>query len=265
MILSASLSNLNFSALTSGGDNTSVASADDFGDEYEDLSDYQRFKLEQSKTGDNQPKSETIAEEDDFGDEYEDLSDYQKFKASQKPPEPVPRPRDVPSFDANQGEDDFGDEYEDLDEYQKFKLAEAKKPNPAPAADFGETYDDVSVLPPPPADHLSVKNTPLPPPPMEMLKRDLPQPPPRDLPAPPTEETKTNSSVTSGEPWANDFKNIYMGKWDCRPDEENELEFKRGDLIHILSQEFDGWWIGEKNYQVGLVPRDYLMQAYICT
>ncbi|PIK52914.1 putative src kinase-associated phosphoprotein 2-A [Apostichopus japonicus] len=250
-------------ALTSGGDGTSVGGEeDDFGDEYEDLDEYQLTKLGQGKKPDNAPTTQTIVEEaDDFDDEYEDLSEYQKFKATQaKPAAPALPPKEVPSFDPDQGGDDFGDEYEDLDDYQKFKMAGGKKEPEVTSSDFGETYDDVSIVPPPPDNHISVRDTPLPPPPIEVLKRDLPQPPSKELPPTPPEET---NGSTANEPWDKDFKNIYMSKWDCRPDEENELELKRGDLIHILSQDYGGWWIGEKDYRVGLVPKDFLMKAYV--
>lgn len=33
-----------------------------------------------------------------------------------------------------------------------------------------------------------------------------------------------------------DYINMYQGMWDCYPDEDNELMFKRGEIIHILSR-----------------------------
>lgn len=61
-----------------------------------------------------------------------------------------------------------------------------------------------------------------------------------------------------------EYENIYCGQWDCKADDNSELTFKKGDLIRILSKEFDtrSWWIGLLNGQVGLVPKTFLTQAY---
>lgn len=61
-----------------------------------------------------------------------------------------------------------------------------------------------------------------------------------------------------------DFEHIYFGKWDCSADASTELSFKQGDLIHILSQDYDteNWWVGELEGKIGLVPKEYLSPAY---
>ncbi|XP_052556083.1 src kinase-associated phosphoprotein 1 isoform X5 [Tympanuchus pallidicinctus] len=61
-----------------------------------------------------------------------------------------------------------------------------------------------------------------------------------------------------------DFANYYQGVWDCSGEHPNELSFHRGDLIYILSKEYNmyGWWVGELNSTVGIVPKDYLAAAY---
>uniref|UniRef100_UPI00358FD269 src kinase-associated phosphoprotein 2-like isoform X2 n=1 Tax=Myxine glutinosa TaxID=7769 RepID=UPI00358FD269 len=61
-----------------------------------------------------------------------------------------------------------------------------------------------------------------------------------------------------------DYKNVYQALWNCTADKEDELSFKRGDLIYVLSKEFDAlrWWIGELDNTIGLVPKSYLMEAY---
>ncbi|XP_027762153.1 src kinase-associated phosphoprotein 1 [Empidonax traillii] len=61
-----------------------------------------------------------------------------------------------------------------------------------------------------------------------------------------------------------DYASYYHGLWDCRGDHPDELSFRRGDLIYILSKEYDmyGWWVGELNDEVGIVPRDFLEAAY---
>uniref|UniRef100_A0A8C9SG70 Src kinase-associated phosphoprotein 2 n=1 Tax=Scleropages formosus TaxID=113540 RepID=A0A8C9SG70_SCLFO len=61
-----------------------------------------------------------------------------------------------------------------------------------------------------------------------------------------------------------DYKNYYQGKWDCTGDHPDELSFKRGDTIYILSKEYQnfGWWVGEMKGSIGIVPKDYLMELY---
>ncbi|XP_057681189.1 src kinase-associated phosphoprotein 1 [Corythoichthys intestinalis] len=62
-----------------------------------------------------------------------------------------------------------------------------------------------------------------------------------------------------------DYANYYQAVWDCQADASDELSFIRGDLILILSKEYnlDGWWVGELNGTVGIVPKDFLHPAYI--
>uniref|UniRef100_A0A8C9XLP6 Src kinase-associated phosphoprotein 1 n=1 Tax=Sander lucioperca TaxID=283035 RepID=A0A8C9XLP6_SANLU len=64
---------------------------------------------------------------------------------------------------------------------------------------------------------------------------------------------------------SSDYANYYQGLWDCQADESDELAFQRGDLIYIVSKEYNihGWWIGELNGTVGIVPKDFLHPAYI--
>uniref|UniRef100_A0A668TBB5 Src kinase associated phosphoprotein 2 n=1 Tax=Oreochromis aureus TaxID=47969 RepID=A0A668TBB5_OREAU len=61
-----------------------------------------------------------------------------------------------------------------------------------------------------------------------------------------------------------DYQNYYQGLWDCSGDHPDELSFKRGDAIYVLSKEYQnfGWWVGEKNGVIGIVPKDYLMELY---
>ena len=62
-----------------------------------------------------------------------------------------------------------------------------------------------------------------------------------------------------------DFENLYLGKWDCDADTAKELAFRQGDVIHVLSTDFEAesWWVGELKGKVGLVPKDYLSPAFI--
>ena len=61
-----------------------------------------------------------------------------------------------------------------------------------------------------------------------------------------------------------DCANMYYGRWDHVADNDKELSFKHGDMLVIVSRQYDdfGWWVGRLNGIVGLVPRDYLTPAY---
>uniref|UniRef100_F7DBH3 Src kinase-associated phosphoprotein 2 n=1 Tax=Equus caballus TaxID=9796 RepID=F7DBH3_HORSE len=61
-----------------------------------------------------------------------------------------------------------------------------------------------------------------------------------------------------------DYANFYQGLWDCTGDFSDELSFKRGDVIYILSKEYNryGWWVGEMKGAIGLVPKSYIMEMY---
>uniref|UniRef100_A0A8D0HPG5 Src kinase-associated phosphoprotein 1 n=1 Tax=Sphenodon punctatus TaxID=8508 RepID=A0A8D0HPG5_SPHPU len=63
---------------------------------------------------------------------------------------------------------------------------------------------------------------------------------------------------------ARNYANYYQGMWDCSSNHPDELSFQRGDVIYILSKEYNmyGWWIGELNSVVGIVPKGYLTAAY---
>lgn len=60
------------------------------------------------------------------------------------------------------------------------------------------------------------------------------------------------------------YEKMFYGKWDCKADSDNELAFKRGDIVLIVSQEYEkfGWWVGCFKGEVGLVPREYMTPAY---
>ncbi|XP_005862066.1 PREDICTED: src kinase-associated phosphoprotein 1 [Myotis brandtii] len=61
-----------------------------------------------------------------------------------------------------------------------------------------------------------------------------------------------------------DYASYYQGLWDCHGDQPDELSFQRGDLIRILSKEHNmyGWWVGELNSLIGIVPKEYLTTAF---
>uniref|UniRef100_A0A8C5HPW2 Src kinase-associated phosphoprotein 1 n=1 Tax=Gouania willdenowi TaxID=441366 RepID=A0A8C5HPW2_GOUWI len=69
----------------------------------------------------------------------------------------------------------------------------------------------------------------------------------------------------SSIPESTDFANYYQCLWDCKADEADELSFNRGDLIYVISKEWNiqGWWVAELNGLVGIVPKDFLQSAFI--
>jgi len=71
-------------------------------------------------------------------------------------------------------------------------------------------------------------------------------------------------SITSEEDEVIDFTAMYLCMWDCEADEDNELSFKRGDILKIISTDHDcyGWWEAKLNSVVGFVPKNFLMNAY---
>ncbi|XP_044156132.1 src kinase-associated phosphoprotein 1 isoform X4 [Bufo gargarizans] len=60
------------------------------------------------------------------------------------------------------------------------------------------------------------------------------------------------------------YADYYQGLWNCKSDKSDELSFQRGDLIRILSKEYNayGWWVGELDGMIGIVPKEYLQAAY---
>jgi hypothetical protein len=57
---------------------------------------------------------------------------------------------------------------------------------------------------------------------------------------------------------------MYYGVWDCAGGNAKELSFRRGEVITILCKQYEdrGWWVGRLHEKVGLVPREYLTEAY---
>ncbi|KAM6399229.1 src kinase-associated phosphoprotein 1 [Rhynochetos jubatus] len=88
--------------------------------------------------------------------------------------------------------------------------------------------------------------------------------PDEELDRPFPEDSKDARSRQRSGDSRRDYANYYQGMWDCSSEHPDELSFHRGDLIYILSKEYNmyGWWVGELNSVVGIVPRDYLVAAY---
>ncbi|XP_060554123.1 src kinase-associated phosphoprotein 2-like [Ruditapes philippinarum] len=153
----------------------------------------------------------------------------------------------------------------------KSKVEDHVKAQPEPA-EPDELYDDATSVeaakktePPTPP-----RGRPQPPEPVEAPPQPPEVPPPvkrgnrpqRNLPPPPPEKKKIKLNITCKP--EEDFENRYFGKWDCTGDSSSELSFKKGDIIYILSREFDekSWWVGELNGKFGLVPKNFLTAAY---
>ncbi|XP_071584464.1 src kinase-associated phosphoprotein 1 isoform X2 [Heliangelus exortis] len=100
---------------------------------------------------------------------------------------------------------------------------------------------------------------------MEMEEDDIYEVlPEQDLDHPcPEDKEAAGSRQRRGAPGP-DYANYYQGLWDCSSEHPDELPFQRGDLIYILSKEYNGygWWVGELNNSIGIVPKDYLEAAY---
>ncbi|XP_068995650.1 src kinase-associated phosphoprotein 2 isoform X1 [Embiotoca jacksoni] len=81
---------------------------------------------------------------------------------------------------------------------------------------------------------------------------------------PPKVEPSSKPTLPAAADKSKDYQNHYQGLWDCAGDHPDELSFKRGDAIYILSKEYQnfGWWVGEKSGAVGIVPKDYLTELY---
>ena len=54
---------------------------------------------------------------------------------------------------------------------------------------------------------------------------------------------------------------VYMGMYDCKGDDPQDLSFNQGDIMYILEKIDFNWWIGFFNGKVGLVPSNFLKIA----
>jgi len=62
-------------------------------------------------------------------------------------------------------------------------------------------------------------------------------------------------------PVAPAFKPIkVIGLYDFTATEDNELSFKKGDIISIIAQQHGDWWEGEINGTAGLLPSNYVKE-----
>lgn len=122
-----------------------------------------------------------------------------------------------------------------------------------------ETYDDIGAVEAEPIDDDIYEELPE----EDMSAPPLPTPPKPKV-EPPTPHSKPTPPTTAAVNKITDYQNYYQGIWDCTGDQPDELSFRRGDAIYILSKEYQnyGWWIGEMKGSVGIVPKEYLMELY---
>jgi len=68
----------------------------------------------------------------------------------------------------------------------------------------------------------------------------------------------------SGVAPADDYCNMYYGRWNNVAGDDRELSFRQGDLLTVVSRQYDefGWWVASLDGTVGLVPSEYLTPAY---
>ncbi|XP_076977321.1 src kinase-associated phosphoprotein 2 isoform X2 [Tamandua tetradactyla] len=125
----------------------------------------------------------------------------------------------------------------------------------------GELYDDV--------DHTLPMSSPptIGQPIDDEIYEELPEEEEDDAPPVKMEEQKNMSQDNIHHPSGDkstDYANFYQGLWDCTGALSDELSFKRGDVIYILSKEYNryGWWVGEMKGAIGLVPKAYIMEMY---
>ncbi|XP_071479708.1 src kinase-associated phosphoprotein 2-like [Diadema antillarum] len=208
---------------------------------------------------------------EDFGDTYEDVDTYQRSKVG-KAPEAVVQPTETTSLIYDDTEIIETEEvYEDV----AGKDSEGPQLPPARQGGLPQIPQPQPTQPKFKLPAIPTSDRPKPEPPTKQSEEDKPTLPARrgddkspalpKVPSPASQEPAVPLVPSKPELWEEDYENIYLGMWDCNADDDDELSFKRGDLVHILSREYDSfnWWVGEKNSKVGLVPKDYLMQAYL--
>ncbi|KAL0985447.1 hypothetical protein UPYG_G00157000 [Umbra pygmaea] len=99
-----------------------------------------------------------------------------------------------------------------------------------------ELYDDVDVARTDPIDDDIYEELPE----EEINHPPLPTPPkPKVEPPPSTSKPTSPASVTVDK--STDYHNFYQGLWDCTGEHPDELSFKRGDSIYILSKEYQNY------------------------
>jgi len=64
--------------------------------------------------------------------------------------------------------------------------------------------------------------------------------------------------IQNPQPQSSTHGQTYVAAYDFQPQEEGEIELKRGDRIRMLDQSDVNWWKGEVRGNVGLFPATYV-------
>jgi len=54
-----------------------------------------------------------------------------------------------------------------------------------------------------------------------------------------------------------------MGLYDCEAEDEQDLDFNRGDVMYILEKLHVDWWLACLKGKVGLVPSNHVTTAFV--
>ena len=94
-------------------------------------------------------------------------------------------------------------------------------------------------------------------------KSSLTQLPPPAAPQQQTNKIQNESSSSSN--LVDQNKNLYIGLYDYEARAENDLSFKKGDILEILDcKTYDGWWIAEHfDYQQHKKRTGYIPSTYV--
>jgi len=79
-----------------------------------------------------------------------------------------------------------------------------------------------------------------------------------------SEQTSSNANkdppriMQNPQPQTSNQGQTFVAAYDFQPQEEGEIELKRGDRIRMLDQSDVNWWKGEVRGHVGLFPATYV-------
>ncbi|XP_062621485.1 src kinase-associated phosphoprotein 2-like [Saccostrea cucullata] len=232
--------------------------------------DYEDWKVAIMKGALSASSKDNILNDDEPGEVYEDVDNADNVDAAPEElyddtleePEPSPKPvsRGPPSiprppppdeptcdeiYDDTVNPEDAQEEYDDC--------LTGQQPPPTPSRSLPEIPGSKKPLPavpptPPPSTHKPHPSNPAP----SIPTTEVPK------------ETKPAKNAEPQIPPDQDYENMFLGKYDCSADRNNELAFKRGDKLYVISRKYDdkSWWVAELNGKFGLVPKNYLTPAY---
>lgn len=57
---------------------------------------------------------------------------------------------------------------------------------------------------------------------------------------------------------------VVKARFNFKQNNEDELSFSKGELIHVTRQEEGGWWEGTLNGKTGWFPSNYVREVKPC-